>query len=60
MRYPPVESVKDFKARIAALVRQQTGEPEVIEGAKRSHPCVVRKEKTYGYNAWDKTKGKRK
>lgn len=37
----PHESTEDFKARIAALLRDQN-EPEAIVGARRADPCVLR------------------
>ena len=37
----PVESLQDFKARIAAIVGDKT---EHIAGAPRPHPLLVRKE----------------
>jgi hypothetical protein len=40
---PQPESVSDFKARIALLMRQQeTGKTYSVPGASRAHPCVVR------------------
>ena len=38
------ESVSDFKARIALLMRQrETGKKYSIMGASRAHECVVKK-----------------
>ena len=54
------ETTSDFKARIALLMRQrETGKTYSIIGAPRAHPCVVRKQKTYGRNAWDKPQTKK-
>jgi hypothetical protein len=39
----PVESLQDFKARIAAIVGDNT---EHIAGARRPHPLLVRKPTT--------------
>lgn len=51
---PQPESVGDFKSRIAAIMRQrETGAECSIVGGPRADACVVRKEKTYGYNAWE-------
>ena len=44
----PVESTEDFKLRIAAIVR---GKPELIRGARRPHPLLVRKRKARGRKA---------
>jgi hypothetical protein len=41
----PVESTEDYKLRIAAIVR---GKPELIRGARRPHPLLVRKRKAAG------------
>jgi hypothetical protein len=41
----PVESIEEFKLRIAAIVR---GEPERIRGARRPHPLLVRRRKARG------------
>jgi N-methylhydantoinase B/oxoprolinase/acetone carboxylase alpha subunit len=46
-KYPQPESVSDFKARIAALMRGTT-EPQII-GARASHPSLVRKPTDRGY-----------
>lgn len=47
------ETMADFKARIAALMDGKPG-GEAYQIRNKAHPCVVRKEKTYGYNAWEK------
>jgi hypothetical protein len=53
------ETIADFKARIALLMRErETGEKCSIIGAARSHSCVVRKTKTYGHNHWEKARKK--
>lgn len=49
----PVESVADFKARLAAMLRRPD---EPVGLRNKAHPCVVRKHKTYGYNHWEKDK----
>jgi hypothetical protein len=49
------ESVADFKARLALLMRErETGNQQSVAGGPRANKCVVRTEKTYGYNHWDK------
>jgi hypothetical protein len=40
------ESVSDFKARLAQMMRErETGKKFAIVGASRAHECVVRKTK---------------
>jgi hypothetical protein len=46
-KYPPVESVADFRARIAALVRGSSNTE--LPPVRRSHPCVVRRPTDRGY-----------
>jgi hypothetical protein len=39
-----LESVSDFKARLAQMMRErETGKKFAIVGASRAHECVVRK-----------------
>jgi hypothetical protein len=42
----PVESIADFKARLAAMLLPAN---RPIGGAAHSHPCVVRKPTDRGY-----------
>lgn len=37
------ESVADFKARIAQIMRKKEGKSYSVIGAAHAHPCVVRK-----------------
>jgi hypothetical protein len=41
---PQPESVSDFKARIALMMRErETGKTYSMVGASRAHECVIRK-----------------
>ena len=52
MNTKPTESMIDFKARIAQLMRGRAGgEVYDVIGAARSHSCVVRKPTDRGYYA---------
>jgi hypothetical protein len=48
------ETTDDFSDRIAVMMRGRPNELDAKQSPNRAHPCVVRKTKTYGKNAWDK------
>ena len=54
MKHKQPESVADFKARIAKIVREQQGDNPAIGKPVRDNPCVWKGPKTYGYNHWEK------
>jgi len=48
MPTPKHESTADFKARLAAMLRDPR-EPERVTGAKPAHPSLVRRPEHPGY-----------